>query len=175
MVALEVATWMTTRFWYEILSAFGYGVASSIVPVLNSEIFLVGALATGLVGPVSVSVGLALGHTLGKLVIFLAIRRGSQLRWFTPKEKKPPMPGSWRERWQRWNARSAYLVEDPRWGTPILLISSISGVPPIYLVTVYAATTRMKVWWFSICVTVGFFLRCLSLALITKWGVHLAR
>lgn len=175
MIGLETAAWMTGRFWYEMASAFGFGIASSIVPVLNSEIFLVGALATGLVGPVSVSIGLALGHGLGKFIIFVAIRRGRQLKWFAPKEKKPPTPGSWRERWRRWNARSALLVEDPRWGTPILLISASTGVPPIYLVTVYAATTKMKLWWFSTWVTVGFFLRCLALALITRWGVHLAR
>lgn len=173
MVALETAVWMTARFWYEILSAFGFGVASSLVPVLNSEVFIVGSLASGLLGPLEVSIGLALGHGLGKQIIFLAVRKGRRLRWFTPKERKAAPPGSWRERWRRWNGRTARLVEDRRWGTPILLVSAITGIPPVYLVVIYAATTRMNFWWFSLCVTVGFFLRCVALALATRWGVRL--
>ena len=173
MVLLETSVWLTARFWYEIASAFGFGIASSLIPVLNSEIFIVGSLASGLLGPLEVSIGLALGHGLGKQIMFLAIRKGRQLSVFWHRQKKPAQPGSWRCRWQRWNTRTAKLVENPRWGMPILLISAISGIPPVYLVVIYAATTRMNFWWFSVWVTVGFFIRCLLLALATRWGVHL--
>ncbi len=173
MILLETAGWLTLRFWYEVLSAFGFGIASSLIPVLNSEIFIVGSLASGLLGPLQVSIGLALGHGLGKQIMFLGIRKGRQLSWFTPKQKKPAPPGSWRQRWGRWNANVAHLVENPRWGMPILLFSAITGIPPVYLVVIYAATTKMTFWWFSLWVTIGFFIRCYALALATRWGVHL--
>ncbi|VEI02192.1 SNARE associated Golgi protein [Acidipropionibacterium jensenii] len=173
MVALEAAAWTSLRFWYEVLSAFGFGIASSLVPVLNSEIFIVGSLASGLLGPLEVSIGLALGHGVGKQIMFLAVRKGRQLSWFAPREKTAPPPGSRRERWRRWNGRVARMVENPRWGMPILVFSAITGIPPVYLVVIYSATTRMRFWSFSVWVTVGFFVRCLALALATRWGVHL--
>lgn len=172
-VALLTHVWLTARFWYEIASAFGFGIVSSLVPILNSEIFIVGSLASGLLGPLEVSIGLALGHGVGKVIMFQAIRHGRRLKWFAPREKKPVPEGSWRDRWRRWNARAALLVEHDKWGPAILLFSAISGVPPVYLVVIYAATTKMNFWWFSVWVTVGFFIRCYVLALATRWGVHL--
>ena len=43
--------YLTWQFWYQVLSAFAFGVASSLVPVLNSELFIVGALGSRLLGP----------------------------------------------------------------------------------------------------------------------------
>lgn len=54
--------YLTWQFWYQVLSAFAFGVASSLVPVLNSELFIVGALGSRLLGPLEVALGLALGH-----------------------------------------------------------------------------------------------------------------
>ena len=53
--------YLTWQFWYQVLSAFAFGVASSLVPVLNSELFIVGALGSRLLGPLEVALGLALG------------------------------------------------------------------------------------------------------------------
>ena len=58
--------YLTWQFWYQVLSAFAFGVASSLVPVLNSELFIVGALGSKLLGPLEVALGLALGHGVGK-------------------------------------------------------------------------------------------------------------
>lgn len=65
------------------------------------------------------------------------------------------------------------MVETPRWGMPLLFFSAITGVPPVYLVVIYAATTKMHFWWFSLWVTVGFFIRCYLLALATQYGFHI--
>ncbi|WP_130865530.1 hypothetical protein [Acidipropionibacterium timonense] len=165
--------WLTWRFWYEILSALGFGIASSLIPVLNSEIFIVGSLASGLLGPLEVSIGLAIGHAIGKLIMFIGIRQGKNLKWFKHKEPKPAPPGSWRERLGRWNDHAARAVEHPRWGLVILMVSAITGVPPVYLTVIYAATTRMRTLPFTLTMVIGFFLRCYALALATKWGVHL--
>lgn len=170
---VDPSLWLTARFWYEVLSAFGFGVVSSLVPVLNSEIFIVGAMASGLLGPLEMAIGLAVGHWVGKLAMFLAIRHGRDLPVFRRREPKPAPPGSRRERLRRWNDRAAHWVEDPRWGVPILLVSAITGIPPVYLVVIYAATTQMRLWAFNVAIIVGFFVRCYALALATKWGVHL--
>ena len=151
--------YLTWQFWYQVLSAFAFGVASSLVPVLNSELFIVGALGSKLLGPLEVALGLALGHGVGKQI--------------KHKEPKPVPEGSWRWRLRRWNDKAAHVVETPRWGMPLLFFSAITGVPPVYLVVIYAATTKMHFWWFSLWVTVGFFIRCYLLALATQYGFHI--
>ena len=125
-----MSTWLTWRFWYEVLSSLGFGIASSLVPVLNSEIFIVGSLASGLLGPLEISIGLAIGHAIGKLIIFVGIRKGKDSRWFRHKEPKPVEPGSWRDKLRRWNVKAAHAVEHPKWGVAILMFSTITGVPP---------------------------------------------
>ena len=164
--------YLTWQFWYQVLSAFAFGVASSLVPVLNSELFIVGALGSRLLGPLEVALGLALGHGVGKQVMFVGIRKGSNSRWIKHKEPKPVAVGSWRWRLRRWNDQAAHIVETPRWGMPLLFFSAITGIPPVYLVVIYAATIKMNFWWFSLWVTLGFFIRCYLLALATQYGFH---
>ena len=168
-----MSTWLTWRFWYEVLSSLGFGIASSLVPVLNSEIFIVGSLASGLLGPLEISIGLAIGHAIGKLVIFVGIRKGKDSRWFRHKEPKLVEPGSWRDKLRRWNVKAAHAVEHPKWGVAILMFSTITGVPPVYLTSIYAATTKMRTVPFMITMVIGFFLRCYALALATVWGIDL--
>ena len=74
---------------------------------------------------------------------------------------------------RRWNDRAAHIVETPRWGMPLLFFSATTGIPPVYLVVIYAATTKMNFWRFSLWVTLGFFIRCYVLALATQYGFHL--
>lgn len=166
---------MTWAFCWQILSSFGFGVLSSVVPVFNSEAFIVAAQAAHLAGPLAISIGLALGHGVGKQVIFLAIRHGRKLPFASThlNPRHPPQPGTWRARWRAWAERTAHLVESPQWGIPILFVSSASGIPPIFLVTVFAATTRMNFWSFSLWVTVGFFVRCYALSLATAGIISL--
>lgn len=142
--------YLTWQFWYQVLSAFAFGVASSLVPVLNSELFVVGALGSRLLGPLEVALGLALGHGVGKQVMFVGIRKGSNSRWIKHKEPKPVAVGSWRWRLRRWNDQAAHIVETPRRGMPLLFFSAITGIPPVYLVVIYAATTKMNFWWFFV-------------------------
>ncbi|CAI9410260.1 MULTISPECIES: VTT domain-containing protein [Aestuariimicrobium] len=153
--------------WLEVISSIGYGVLSSIVPVFHTEAFIVAAAASNLLGPVELSVGLAIGHTIGKQVMFLAVRHGKKLPWLNRGEPVQVPAGSWRARWRRWSARTARLVENPRWGMPILFVSSATGAPPVYGVVLVAGTTAMNFWAFSLVMLVGFFVRCIVLALGT--------
>ena len=73
-----MGVYLTWQFWYQVLSAFAFGIASSLVPVLNSELFIVGALGSQLLGPLEVALGLALGHGVGKQIMFVGIRKWSE-------------------------------------------------------------------------------------------------
>lgn len=175
---LELPAWLgaqlgSQRFWLEFASAFGYGAASAVVPILNAEVFIVGALATGLLGPMAIALGMSLGHTAGKLGLLLAIRGGKQLPWLAARRERPVPPGSWRDRWRRWSLRTARLVEDPRYGLPLVFVSAAIGLPPVYLVCLIAATTSMRWWTFSVVLTIGFFVRCYVLALLTAGALSI--
>ena len=127
---------MTLRFWLEMLSAIGYGVLSSIVPVFHTEGFIIAGAATGVLGALPMSLGLAVGHSVGKQVMFQGVRQGKKLKWVQRQsEKAPPPEGSWRARWREWGIRTAHVVEDPKWGYPLLLVSAISGTPPVYFLS----------------------------------------
>ena len=80
-----MGVYLTWQFWYQVLSAFAFGIASSLVPVLNSELFIVGALGSQLLGPLEVALGLALGHGVGKQIMFVGIRKGSESRGSSTK------------------------------------------------------------------------------------------
>lgn len=158
---------MNIAFWSQLGAAFGFGVLSSLVPAFNSEIFIAAAQASRTVGPLALSIGLALGHGLGKQIVFLAIRRGKDLPYLTKHREREVPPGSWRARWRAWGQRTALIVETPHWGYPLLFVSAVTGIPPVFAVVMIAATTKMHFWWFSLVVTVGFFVRCYLLALGT--------
>ena len=164
---------LTLRFWAEVLSSVGYGVLSSVVPIFHTEAFIIASLAAGVLGVLPLTIGLTIGQTIGKQLMFLAVRHGKQLPVVQQRKSKPLDPNSWRARWKSWSERTAHLVESPRWGYPLLFISGAVGVPPIYLVTLFAGATRMSFVGFSVVAFLGFFVRTLGLALITLGAVQL--
>lgn len=155
------------RFWYEMLSAFGFGVLSSVVPIFNSEAFIVAAQASRLLTPLSMAIGLGLGHGVGKQIIFLGVRHGKDLPFIKRQVGIEPPLGSRREKWRTWTLSLAHLVETPKWGHPILFMAAVTGVPPVFAVVLLAGATKMNFWLFSLNITVGLFLRCYILALLT--------
>lgn len=162
MILLQaLVTW---HQWVEVGSSIGYGILSSIVPLFHTEAFIVAAVGAKVLGPIELSIGLAIGHAIGKQIMFLAVRHGKKLPWINQRGEKDVDPGSWRGRWRRWSTRTAHLVEDPRWGYPILFVSAATGLPPVYATVLFAGATTMNFWGFSIVMLVGFFVRCLALA-----------
>lgn len=158
---------MHPRFWIELLSSVGYGVLSSIIPVFHAEAFIVAAAGTGVLGIIPLTVGLTIGQVIGKQVLFLGVRHGKKLPMVEKRTGKEPPEGSWRARWKRWGEQTAHLVEKPRWGYPLLFLSGCVGVPPIYLVTLFAGATKMNFWGFTAVATLGFFIRTYILAALT--------
>ena len=68
---------MSGPLWAELLAlltSIGFGVVSAIVPVANAEAYIVASQMTALAGAIPIAVGVAVGQTIGKLVLFLGVR-----------------------------------------------------------------------------------------------------
>lgn len=157
---------VTETLWWQLLAALGFGIFGSIVPVVNGEAFIVAALATDLIGPVEVAVCLGLGQGIGKMVIFQIVRQGRRLPWASRrKQTSEPEPGSWRDRWRRLVAWGVRLVEHPRLGPLGCFLSGATSIPPNYVTTILAATTRINMVVFGVFLTLGYTVRYVLIAL----------
>lgn len=164
---------MDGRFWLELLSAVAYGALSSLVPVFYIEAYIVAAVASDTVGLAPMVVGLALGQSLGKLATFWAVRQGKKLP-IVQRRSTAVVEGSWRARWQALVRTSTGLVDHPVWGRPIMFVSVVTSIPPVYPMVLVAGASRMGYWWFGGIVLVGFLVRGAVAALavtglITLW------
>ena len=64
----------------EFVVSVGYGVLSSVIPIFNSEIYIVASQVGGFTDEITTAVGCAVGQAIGKVGIVLALRRGSRSR-----------------------------------------------------------------------------------------------
>ena len=141
----------------ELVTSFGYGVVSALVPFVNAEGYVVvsGISSIGRAAPVVL--GVALGQTLGKVLLFLGVRRGKQFP-FVRRERarfRQGTAGPARRKLSRAIAVLLRLVGEKRWGVPIVLLAAVTGVPPLYAVALLAGATRMRLGWFIAAVLVG--------------------
>lgn len=158
---------MTDSTWWQLLLALGYGVLGSVIPIVNAEAFIVASVATEMIDPVVVGALLGLGQGIGKVVLFQTVRQGRR-RLFRKRPLKQPAsarPGSWRARWDRLVVMGVKLVEHPRWGPVGFFLSGSISLPPNYLTTVIAATTKINFVLFAIFLTAGFMSRYVVIAL----------
>jgi membrane protein YqaA with SNARE-associated domain len=147
--------------WLDGLVSVGYGLLSAVVPLANAEAYVAAARAAGLNFGFLVAIAVSIGQTMGKAILFLSVRHGRNLPYFTRRAAadKPP-------RWPRLRAfadRLLTLVGSP-WGVPITLLGAIIGIPPIYPLALVAGATRMPLSLFCIAVFVG---RCVRFGLLT--------
>lgn len=143
-----------------ILTALAMGVGSALLPFLNAEAYaVVAAVAAPTMGVV---VALAVGQTIGKVVLFESARRGAA-RW-TPKDPST--------RRSRWLARVAPWLQSPRTGPPVVLASAALGLPPLAIVSVAAGASGQRRLVFASLVLVG---RLARFAAIVVPATHLAR
>lgn len=161
---------MGARFWIELLSAFGFGVLMSVIPVFNPEAFMAAGQATGLLGPLTLGIGLGVGQGVGKAILFQLVRHGRRLPWLnrlrTRSAKPPPQPGTWRQRWRGFVQHAMKLVEHRWWGPVVSFSAGALSIPPNYVTTLLAATTKVNFYAFSIAITAGFTVRNTVEALI---------
>ena len=113
----------------EFIVSVGYGLLSSLVPIFNSENYIVASQVGGFTEEVTTAVGCAVGQTIGKVGTVLALRRGGRsgpVRRLRERRERPRKPvGRVRTRLRAWSDRLLGLLGERRWGCP----SSFS--PPV--------------------------------------------
>jgi membrane protein YqaA with SNARE-associated domain len=162
---LRVDGWGWTELG-ELVTSFGYGILSALVPIANAEGYVVVSGLSSIGGAVPVVAGVVLGQTFGKVLLFLGVRRGKQfpfVRHQRARLRRRPV-GAARRRVRRVLATLLRLVGEKRWGLPIVLLAAVVGFPPLYAVALLAGATRMKVGWFAAAVLVGRTLRFVLVA-----------
>lgn len=142
------------------------GLLSAFLPVTPVEPYLIGVAAATGYGAVGLGVAAAVGQTAGKTVIFLGARgalRSAKLReWVERVEKRRAERKARRivggradgpvRRWFRGlgrpvgaaGRRLTELLARPALTLPILFLSSLTGLPPLFATSVYIASTRIR-------------------------------
>lgn len=136
-----LAVWLTT---------FGVAIASAVIPVINIEIYLLGAAA---LAPGAMAIPLVLaataGQMMGKVVVYFACTGAIKL------------PGRWLQ--ARLDTMNARIQEKPHLGNALVFVSASVGLPPFFVVTMAAGAARMNLLSF---VLVGFVGRLIRFAVI---------
>ena len=152
---------------WALLTSVGFGAVSAVVPVVNAEAYVVGSQVSAIAGAVPIAVGVGIGQTFGKLVLFLSVRQGKNLpfvRHRRAEAARGPV-GPFRAKVRAAIARLLELVGQKRLGLPIVLLAAVVGLPPLYAVALLAGATTMRTLWFALVVLVGRVARFVLLAL----------
>jgi len=136
-------------------AAFAFGIGSALLPVvLNAEAYVV---AMGALVPhpelVFMILTLGAGTVIGKALVFELVRRGSSKVKRSVDRREPTNRLTITLR--RWGDRMIALQSHPYLGSATVLISSLTGVPPLAVVTIIAGASRQPLWLFLVMVAVG--------------------
>lgn len=152
-----------------LLTSLAFGVVSAIVPIANAEAYVIASQVAAVAGPIPVAVGVGLGQSAGKLLLFVAVRRGRDF-WFVRRHHRPERPvGPIRTRIRAFLARLLELVGTNHWGLPIVAAAAVVGIPPLYAVALVAGASRMRTLWFWLVVATGRVTRFVLVALGVAW------
>jgi membrane protein YqaA with SNARE-associated domain len=158
-----------TSRWAELvalLTSIGFGTVSAVIPIVNAEAYVIASQMSAVMGPIPIAIGIAIGQTIGKLLLFFGVREGKELRFVKHRreiQKQRPV-GPVRARFRVFMAKLLDLVGQERWGLPIVLVAAVVGFPPLYAVALLAGATTMKPVWFGLTVLVGRLCRFLLVA-----------
>ena len=140
-----------------LVTSVGYGVLSAVVPVVNAEAYVVASQVSRVAGPVAVALGLAVGQTIGKVLLFYGVRRGKAVSTARHRDDRTRTRtvGPARARLRVVVQTLLDLVGQKRWGLPITLVAAVVGLPPLYAVALLAGATQMRVVYFAAVVLAG--------------------
>ena len=136
-------------------AAFAFGIGSALLPVvLNAEVYVVG-MGAFVPEPLLVItiLSLGVGTVLGKAIVFELIRRGSTKVRQTV-ERKPPR-NAVSAALRRAGDRMLKFLDHRYLGAATVLASSLTGVPPLAVVTILAGASRQPRALFLLMVFVG--------------------
>ncbi|MBB4933514.1 membrane protein YqaA with SNARE-associated domain [Lipingzhangella halophila] len=143
----------------ETFSSLLFGLASALLPVLNVELYLVGAAAAmkgdGALFAMAVAAGF--GQTVGKIGYYYMGRGALDIPWLRRKAEKP---NRWSERVAGWRSKAEGR---PWWTAGLVGVSSLTSIPPFMVICVLAGTVRMP---FLVFTTVTFATRTVRFLLL---------
>lgn len=135
---------------------------SALVPVVNTEIYLVGLvtqqpqLPWWLLGPAA-----AVGQMAGKRLFYYAARGSLRLPARLQRHSGWSGGGRWSRRLVRFQETCR---ERPAWAVGVLLVSASLGLPPFLMITVIAGMARIPVTTFLVTGLAGRFARFAAIA-----------
>ncbi len=155
--------------WSEVLAlltSVGFGVLSAIIPIANAEAYVIASQVSAIAGPIPIAIGVGLGQTVGKILLFIGVRRGKDYPLFKHRTKvTPDKPvGRLRSRSRSSLSELLRLVGQERWGLPIVGLAAVVGLPPLYAVALLAGATQMRLLSFALVVLAGRILRFVLVA-----------
>jgi membrane protein YqaA with SNARE-associated domain len=162
--------------WAELvalLTSIGFGTVSAIIPIVNAEAYVIASQMSAIAGPIPIAIGIAIGQTIGKLLLFFGVREGKELSFVKHRRelRKQRPVGPTRARFRAAGKKLLDLVGQERWGLPIVFIAAVVGFPPLYAVALLAGATTMRPLWFGLTVFVGRLGRFLLVA-TGFYGLH---
>lgn len=135
------------------------GVVSALLPLVNAEAYVLIALTrTNVATSLAVAIALAVGQTMGKLLLFEAARRGTG-------RLHARLSRHGEGRTERWRCRVCSLMTRRRTGLPTVLASASVGLPPLALVSLVAGASEQKRCEFGAVCLVGRTARFVALAI----------
>lgn len=160
---------MVAISWAELaalLTSVGFGALSAVLPVANAEAYVAASQFSHAADPVAVVVGIAVGQTIGKVLLFYGVRQGKELTVVRHRRAalriRPVGPA--RARFRASVRSLLTLVGKKRWGLPITFVAAVVGLPPLYALALLAGATRMRLQYFGAVVLVGRLLRFVLVA-----------
>lgn len=128
------------------LTTFGVALLSALVPVVNIEIYLLGASA---LAPSAFVVPLVIAATAGQML-------GKTAMYYMGMGALK-LPGTrWKVAMEKVNS---HMEQHPRMGGALVFASASVGLPPFYIMSVAAGAARMNLAWFIVLGSLGRLIR----------------
>ena len=156
-----------------VLAAAAVGLLSAFLPFTPAEPYLIAAVATTGTPPVLLGVAAAAGQTAGKVLIFLGVRGAIRSPWLQRRlsrrspaaAESPGRLGMMLARPKAAGARLVEVMDRPRQATGVLLVSAVTGFPPLLAASVYLGRTPMRPLAFAATCLLGRTIRFVAIAL----------
>jgi membrane protein YqaA with SNARE-associated domain len=149
-----------------VLAAAAVGLLSAFLPFTPAEPYLVAAAATTSAPPAALGIAAAAGQTAGKVALFLGTRGAIRSPWLRRRlHSDEPAPATKLTRPKAAVARLVEVLDRPRQATGMLLVSAITGIPPLLAASVYLGRTPMRLATFAATCLLGRTIRFVTIAL----------
>ena len=146
--------------------AFAVGIGSALLPIfINAELFVggLGATVDSRFDLVLIILSLVIATTIGKAFVFQLARKGS--RKIRSVERKPARNAffAWIRKVSDWLLG---LLDRPYLGALTAFASSLTGIPPLAIVSIMAGASRQPQWLFLTMVFAGRMIQFLAIAFV---------